>query len=216
MTARSVVQQTLDGMEPAKREAFLRLNPGLRALATQRDAACPPSERAALAAADAKHAQHRATGRAAQASGDDFEAEVFAALDGLALAGVVGWYEHTGPFAKWIDGAPRIVGRALCDVVGVTGDGRGLVAEVKHNGRAVDLSGTARGCVAEHQAKQLAATSLAGGVALLVVCVDGVRAVIPWRALVGVKAVTAEVARRFEARRGLADALRREMGGRDG
>jgi Holliday junction resolvase len=216
MTPRSVVQQTLDGLEPSKREAFLKLNPGLRALATQRDAACPPSERAALDVATKARAQHAAQGAAAQASGGSWERDVFDALGALALTGDVAWWEHTGPGVVLVGGVWTPTKRALCDVVGAVRGGRVLVAEVKRTVEgAVDLrrDSTARARVKPHQADQLAATGAAGGVALLVVEVRGVAAVIPWRAVQGLEVVNVDVARRHEARRGLADALRREMGG---
>ncbi len=222
------VQTVLAGMSAEKRAELLRLNPALRALDTQRVAACPPSERAALAASTKARADHAAQGAAAQASGGEWEAAVYAALRDLSPSeelldlGVcpvdfaVAWWEHTSHGSKMIDGAWRPVKHALCDVVGATGDGRALVIEVKRAREgAVDLrpDSTARARVKPHQARQLQATADVGGVALLVVEVRGVVAVIPWRELRGVETVNVEVARRFEARRGLTEALRSAIEG---
>lgn len=205
------VQTVLAGMSAEKREEFLRLNPGLRALDAQRAAACPPSERAALAASVKARVEHSAQSAAADASGKGFEGEVFEALDALTLAGVVAWWEHTSPGMTMVDGAWKPTRRALCDVVGLTSDGRGIVAEVKRTREGVvDLrrDSTARARVKPHQARQLQATADVGGVALLVVEVRGVVAVIPWRELRGLEVVNVDVARKHEARRGLTEALR--------
>ena len=211
MTARDAVQQALASMAPEKREALLRVNPGLRALESQRRAACPPSERAALDAATQARAAHAAQGAAAQASGGSWESVVFEALDTLTLTGDVAWWEHTGPGVVLVDGAWKPTKRALCDVVGAVRGGRCLVAEVKRTVEGVvDLrrESAARARVKPHQADQLTATDAAGGVALLVVEVRGVAAVIPWASVKGLDVVNVDVARRHEARRGIAEALR--------
>lgn len=216
MSARDAVQEALAGMPPEKREEFLRRNPGLRALDTQRRAACPPSERAALDAQVSARAAHAAQGAAAQASGGDWESAVFDALGTLTLTGDVAWWEHTGPGVVLVEGVWTPTRRALCDVVGVLRGGRGLVAEVKRTVEGVvDLrrESKARARVKPHQADQLTATATAGGVALLVVEVRGVAAVIPWREVSGLDAVNVDVARRFEARRGIVVALRSAFGG---
>ena len=210
------VQQALAGMTEAKREEFLRLNPGLRALHTQTRAACPPSERAALDAATKARADHAAQGAAAQASGGSWETAVFDALNALVLTGTVAWWEHTGPGVALVDGVWTPTKRALCDVVATVRGGRVLVAEVKRTVEGVvDLrrESKARARVKPHQADQLTATQAAGGVALLVVEVRGVAAVIPWRAVRGLEVVNVETARKHEARRGLTEALRSAIEG---
>lgn len=216
MSARDAVQQALAGMSDEKREQFLKLNPGLRALDTQRHAACPPSERAALDASTKARAAHAAQGAAAQASGGDWETAVFDALGVLTLAGDVAWWEHTGPGVVLIEGVWTPTKRALCDVVGAVRGGRCLVAEIKRTVEGVvDLrrESKARARVKPHQADQLTATATAGGVALLVVEVRGVAAVIPWREVSGLGVVNVDVARRHESRRGIVAALRSAFGG---
>jgi Holliday junction resolvase len=198
-------------MSPEKREALLRVNPGLRALDETRRAACPPSERAALDASTKARAAHAAQGAAAQASGGSWESVVFEALDALVLTSTLAWWEHTGPGVVLVGGVWTPTKRALCDVVGAVRGGRCLVAEIKRTVEGVvDLrrESTARARVKPHQVDQLAATDAAGGVALLVVEVRGVAAVIPWASMKGLDVVNVDVARRFEARRGVAEALR--------
>ena len=216
MSARDAVQQALAGMSTEKREEFLRRNPGLRALDTQRRAACPPSERAALDASTKARAAHAAQSVAANVSGGGWERDVFSALDALALAGDLAWWEHTGPLFEMIDGAWRPTKKALCDVVGLLRDGRRLVAEVKRvTEGTLDLrrASKARARVKAHQADQLEATARAGGVALLIVEVRGVAAVLPWAAVRGLDVVNVDVARRHESRRGIVAALRSAFGG---
>lgn len=209
--SRDVVQAVLAGMAPEARASLLARNPGLLAAASR--AACPPSERPALVAAQEARAQHVAQGHAARASGDEWEATVYGAMRALVVEGVVAWWEHTEAPRVVVGGEVRCTRVALCDVVGATRDGRVIVAEVKRaTARAVDLraKSVARSRVRPHQAAQLTATADAGGVALLVVEVRGVAAVLPWRDVRGLDVVSVDVARARQAR-SLVDALRREM-----
>lgn len=149
--------------------------------------AAPPSERAAVEEALHHRASSQAQGRAAQRQGIAWEAEVFAALDVLVLDGTLATWGHYGPrVAHTRDRAGqlavRVVGAAPCDVVGATGDGRALVAEVKRGDRVV-LLGPAPVRVARleaHQRAQLEAVHRAGGVAAMLVCVRDRVAVVPW------------------------------------
>lgn len=154
-------------------------------------AALPASVRALNPAVRRASAQ----GRTAKRNGDAFEREVFASLDELRRAGVLAWWAHTSPTSKRLRGGVTITtGRALCDVVGCTADGRAFVAEVKTSVRRVEVKAHDRGGVQSHQRDQLAATSRACGVALLVVRVDDVVAVIPWSVAESLVAVTPAVA----------------------
>ena len=190
------------------------------ALATQRAAALRDLAGEGNAAVEARatsRTKNARQGRTAQRAGATWEREVFAALDAMVRNGALAWWAHTSPGSKRLrDGRVIVTGRALCDVVGVTGDGRGFVAEVKRHGSRVEVVAGDRGGVQPHQRAQLDATAGAGGVALLVACVGDVRAVIPWRALDGVRAVTKTVARSHEARGGLLAALQGAAMGRDG
>jgi len=189
------------------------------ALATQRAAALRDLAGEGNAAVEARattRAKNARQGRTAQRTGATWEREVFAALDAMVRNGSLAWWAHTSPGSKRLrDGRVIVTGRALCDVVGVTGDGRGFVAEVKRHGSRVEVVAGDRGGVQPHQRAQLDATAGAGGVALLVACVGDVRAVIPWVALDGVRAVTKTVARSHEARGGLLAALQGAAMGRD-
>jgi hypothetical protein len=169
------------------------LPPSVRAMNAHAAAAAGP-DAAEVLAARAVRAGHARQGRTAQRTGDAWEREVYAALDAAGLA----WWAHTSPTSKRLrDGRVIVTGRALCDVVGATADGRALVAEVKRGAARVELVAGDRGGVQPHQRAQLDATARAGGVALLVVCVGDVRAVVPWCDLRDVRAVTATVARRY-------------------
>ncbi len=190
------------------------------ALATQRAAALRDLAGEGNATVEARatsRTKNARQGRAAQRTGATWELEVFAALDAMVRNGALAWWAHTSPGSKRLrDGRVIVTGRALCDVVGVTGDGRGFVAEVKRHGSRIEVVAGDRGGVQPHQRAQLDATAGAGGVALLVACVGDVRAVIPWVALDGVRAVTKTVARSHEARGGLLAALQGAAMGRDG
>lgn len=189
-------------------------------LATQRTAALRDLAGEGNATVEARattRTAHARQGRTAQRTGAAWEREVFAALDAMVRNGALAWWSHTSPGSKRLrDGRVIVTGRALCDVVGVTGDGRGFVVEVKRHGSRVEVVAGDRGGVQPHQRAQLDATADAGGVALLVACVGDVRAVIPWRALDGVRAVTKTTAREREARGGLLAALQAAATGRDG
>lgn len=152
----------------------------------------PPQRPDVLARLDVAAALHhrassRAQGRAAERNGRAWETEVFGALDALVAEGTVSTWGHYGPATARVRDrggqlVVRVVGDAPCDVVGATGDGRALVAEVKHGARLV-LAGPAPERVArleDHQRTQLEAVHHAGGVAALLLCVKGVVAVVPW------------------------------------
>jgi hypothetical protein len=144
--------------------------------------------------------RNSAQGRTAKRNGAVFEREVFAALAGLQSAGVLAWWSHTSPDSKRLrDGRTIIAGRALCDVVGCTADGRSFVAEVKTSVRRVEIAAHDRGGVQPHQAAQLTATACAGGVSLLVAQVAGVAVVIPWGEASALVAVTPTIARAWAA-----------------
>ena len=144
--------------------------------------------------------RNSAQGRTAKRNGAVFEREVFAALASLQSAGVLAWWSHTSPDSKRLrDGRTIITGRALCDVVGCTADGRAFVAEVKTSVRRVEIAAHDRGGVQPHQAAQLTATTRAGGVSLLVAQVAGVAVVIPWSEASALAAVTPTVARAWAA-----------------
>lgn len=213
MTRRAAPVRDLLASLPASLRA---INP---ALATQRAAALRDLAGEGNAAVEARatsRTAHARQGRTAQRTGATWEREVFAALDAMVRSGALAWWAHTSPGSKRLrDGRVIVTGRALCDVVGVTGDGRGFVAEVKRHGSRVEVVAGDRGGVQPHQRAQLDATAGAGGVALLVACVGDVRAVIPWVALDGVRAVTKTVARSHEARGGLLAALQGAATGRD-
>ena len=149
----------------------------------------------------------RATGRTAKRNGDAFEREVFAALATLQRVGVLAWWSHTSPDSKRLrDGRTITTGRALCDVVGCTSDGRAFVAEVKTSTRRIELSearikGKTKklGGVQDHQRAQLDATAAAQGVALLIGRVGDVTVVARWSEVRGLAAITAPTARSREA-----------------
>lgn len=144
--------------------------------------------------------RNSAQGRTAKRNGAEFEREVFAALATLQRVGALAWWSHTSPDSKRLrDGRTIITGRALCDVVGCTADGRAFVAEVKTSVRRVEIAAHDRGGVQPHQAAQLTATARAGGVSLLVAQVAGVAVVIPWSEASTLVAVTPTVARAWAA-----------------
>lgn len=185
----------------------------INALRAHAVASAAPADQARVSKALAKRDAHRKQGRTAQRNGDAFEREVFVALDALTAAGVLAWWDHFGPQTKRLDAARVIVtGRAPCDVIGCTSDGRMLVAEVKSSNRRVCLGETTSrdARVEAHQRAQLKATHCAGGVALLIVEIDGERAVIRPDAIAmrGVTEVRVGTARQWSAGSDLAGAIR--------
>jgi len=149
----------------------------------------------------------RVTGRTAKRNGDAFEREVFAALATLQRVGVLAWWSHTSPDSKRLrDGRTITTGRALCDVVGCTADGRAFVAEVKTSTRRIELSEARikgktkkHGGVQGHQRAQLDATADAQGVALLIGRVGDVTVVAGWSEVRGLAAITAPTAHPWSA-----------------
>lgn len=149
----------------------------------------------------------RATGRTAKRNGDAFEREVFAALATLQRVGVLAWWSHTSPDSKRLsDGRTITTGRALCDVVGCTADGRAFVAEVKTSTRRIELSEARikgktkkHGGVQGHQRAQLDATAAAQGVALLIGRVGDMTVVARWADVRNLAAITAPTARAWSA-----------------
>lgn len=144
-----------------------------------------------------------AQGHTAKRNGDAFEREVFAALAELQRTGALAWWSHTSPDSKRLrDGRTITTGRALCDVVGCTADGRAFVAEVKTSTRRIELSearikGKTKklGGVQGHQRAQLNATADARGVALLIGRVGDVTVVARWSEVRDLAAITAPTAR---------------------
>ena len=180
---------------------------------TRRDplASLPSSVRAINPTAKRNSAQ----GRTAKRNGAVFEREVFAALASLQSAGVLAWWSHTSPDSKRLrDGRTIITGRALCDVVGCTADGRAFVAEVKTSTRRIELSEARikgktkkHGGVQGHQRAQLDATADAQGVALLIGRVGDVTVVAGWWGIRYISAITPYVAHLYAAP-SLVEALR--------
>lgn len=170
-----------------------------------------PKVRAAIEAAVGAKATKRGSAATAQRNGARFEAEVFAALDTLVSAQVLAWWGHYGPQTKRLSPTVVVVtGKAPCDVVGCTADGRAIVAEVKSHGRRVVLDGrrTHDAQVEAHQRAQLEATHAHGGVALLIVSIAGECAVIPWGAVRTMDALHVGTARSWSAHRSLVEAIR--------
>ena len=154
-----------------------------------------------------KRTSARVSGRIAKRNGDTFEREVFAALATLQRVGVLAWWSHTSPDSKRLsDGRTITTGRALCDVVGCTADGRAFVAEVKTSTRRIELSEARikgktkkHGGVQGHQRAQLDATAAAQGVALLIGRVGDVTIVARWSDVRALAAITTPTAHPWSA-----------------
>lgn len=183
----------------------------LASLAAGASDATRRSINAAMGGEAGKRASVTARNATAQRNGAAFEGDVFKAFDALVVDGVLAWWGHYGPTTKRLSPTVVVVtGKAPCDVVGCTSDGRAIVAEVKSHGRRVvlDKRKTHDAQVEEHQRKQLEATHASGGVALLVVDIAGERAVIPWGAVETMDALHVGTARAWSAQRSMVEALR--------
>lgn len=188
-----------------------------RPIAAAALAACPPSQRAALAAQLSSRATHQRVGARSRAGGDAFERDVARALDVLTRLGILAWWSWTGPRCR----ATKIAGRLAmvpvadgpCDVIACAADGRCVAIEAKRSESRVPLAGDGIRGLRPHQRAQLDAVDLAGGVALLVVEVAGIVAVIPWAAardLAGVGVTVARAHAVTDLAAGILGALRRQ------
>jgi len=142
-----------------------------RALDAFRAESCPPSERGALAVADARREGRASKSRAANASGRSLEHWLDEQHE-LARAVGLADLEHIHPRTTLVGGMLRYVARSGPDYRGVMRGGVAVAVEAKSAGRArLILAGDGGhgAAVKPHQAEALSRCIKLGGVALVVV-----------------------------------------------
>lgn len=153
-------------------------------------AACPPSQRAALARTLTAHDAHVAAGHAARASGDTLERWLDAQHAAALAAGILVRVGHFGP-ASTITGKrdhrgrllAAIDGKAPPDYIGILRGGRALVVEAKRRTGRLRRDDSRDGIPA-HQTAWLDDAHRSGAVAIVVVefvrAAGVTRHAIPW------------------------------------
>jgi hypothetical protein len=152
-------------------------------------AAGAPEHAAEILSAHARRDQARATGRAAQISGETFEGWCDGQHEAAKARGWLSWVDHYGPAVQHLSGgAVRVVGHAPPDYVGQLRGGRALLVEAKRRTGRLAIGGDGRDAIRPHQVTRLAEAEAGGGLAL--VLVEFVRAAgvdryaAPWSAVV--------------------------------